>query len=197
MELIYKPLGSYQTNCYILKGEKGEIIIDPGVGADEWVIKEVKNPLAILNTHGHFDHVWSNHSLQTYFNIPIYCPKGDVFMLQSDPYNLGIEPSTPDVEVEGDAVFEIGGEVVKYWHYPGHTPGCSAIEIDGMFFSGDFVFAGSIGRTDFPFSSPQKMKESLLKFLKIQKDMPLYPGHGEASTIAKEQYTLPRWIRIL
>jgi glyoxylase-like metal-dependent hydrolase (beta-lactamase superfamily II) len=190
-------MGSYQTNCYILKSKEGEIIIDPGMGAFEWVKSEVKNPLAILNTHGHFDHVWSNNALKNHFDIPIYCPKDDIFMLSSDPYGLGIEPSTADVEVDGDQSFEIGGEKVQYWHFPGHTPGCSAIEINGMFFSGDFVFAGSIGRTDFPFSSSENMKKSLLRFLKIQKDMPLYPGHGEASTIAREQYTLPQWIKIL
>ncbi len=197
MELIYAPMGSYQTNCYILKNKEGEIIIDPGMGAFEWVKSEVKNPLAILNTHGHFDHVWSNNALKNHFDIPIYCPKDDIFMLSSDPYGLGIEPSTADVEVDGDQSFEIGGEKAQYWHFPGHTPGCSAIEINGMFFSGDFVFAGSIGRTDFPFSSSENMKKSLLRFLKIQKDMPLYPGHGEASTIAREQYTLPQWIKIL
>lgn len=197
MELIYAPMGSYQTNCYILKSKEGEIIIDPGMGAFEWVKSEVKNPLAILNTHGHFDHVWSNNALKNHFDIPIYCPKDDIFMLSSDPYGLGIESSTADVEVDGDQSFEIGGEKVQYWHFPGHTPGCSAIEINGMFFSGDFVFAGSIGRTDFPFSSSENMKKSLLRFLKIQKDMPLYPGHGEASTIAREQYTLPQWIKIL
>jgi glyoxylase-like metal-dependent hydrolase (beta-lactamase superfamily II) len=197
MELIFAPMGSYQTNCYILKGEAGEIIIDPGMGAFEWVKSQVKNPLAILNTHGHFDHVWSNRALQDHYKIPLYCPKSDVFMLASDPYGLGIEPSVPDVEVDGDESFEIGAEEVQYWHFPGHTPGCSAIQIDGMFFSGDFVFASSIGRTDFPFSSPEQMKQSLLKFLKIQEDMPLYPGHGEASTISREQYTVPQWIRML
>lgn len=197
MELIYAPMGSYQTNCYIVKNEIGEIIIDAGMGAYEWVKSQVKNPLAILNTHGHFDHVWSNHALQNYFNIPLYCPKGDIFMLGADPYGLGMEPSTPDVEVDGDQNFDIGGTTVQYWHFPGHTPGCSAIEIEGMFFSGDFVFAGSIGRTDFPFSSSEEMKKSILKFLKIQKDMPLYPGHGEASTISREQYTLPQWVKML
>ncbi|MCK9256820.1 MAG: MBL fold metallo-hydrolase [Sulfurospirillaceae bacterium] len=197
MELKYKPQGSYLTNCYIVKTNEGEIIIDPGVGAFEWVQKEVKKPLAILNTHGHFDHVWSNQILKTHYNIPIYCPKDDVFMLKSDPYHLGMEPSCADVEVNGDESFKIGGEEVKFWHFPGHTPGCSAIEIGSMFFSGDFVFADSIGRTDFPFSSPEDMKKSLLKFLKIEKDMPLYPGHGFPSTIAKEQYSAPRWIKIL
>ena len=197
MELIYAPMGPYQTNCYILKSEVGEIIIDPGMGAYEWVKSQIKNPLAILNTHGHFDHVWSNHALQTQYKIPLYCPKGDVFMLSKDPYGLGIEPSTPDVEVDGDESFEIGGIKVQFWHFPGHTPGCSAIEIEGMFFSGDFVFSNSIGRTDFPFSSPEDMKKSLLRFLQIQKDMPLYPGHGEASTVAREQYTVPQWIKML
>ena len=84
MELLCKPMGSYQTNCYIIKSKEGEVIIDPGVGALEWVKQNVKNPMAVLNTHGHFDHVWSNKEVATYFDIPIYCPKGDVFMLEKD-----------------------------------------------------------------------------------------------------------------
>ncbi|MBE0496531.1 MAG: MBL fold metallo-hydrolase [Campylobacterales bacterium] len=197
MQLLCQPMGSYQTNCYIVVSPQGELIIDPGMGAISWVKENVSNPLAILNTHGHFDHVWSNHALQTELNVPLYCPKEDAFMLQDDPFGLGITPSTPDVLVEGDAVFEIGGMKVQYWHFPGHTPGCSAIEAGGMLFTGDFVFAGSIGRVDFPFSSPEAMKKSILKFLKFQTDMPLYPGHGEASTVAREQYTLPQWVMAL
>lgn len=197
MQLRHEAMGSYQTNCYIVETSKGEIIIDPGMGATEWVKSQVKQPLAILNTHGHFDHVWSNAALKEAFDIPIYCPKEDAFMLLSDPFGLGIEPSAPDVEVVGDAQFDIGGTKVQFWHFPGHTPGCSAIEIDEMFFSGDFIFQGSIGRVDFPFSSPEKMKESIEKFLAFEKDMIVYPGHGPSTSVEAEQRSLPRWLRMI
>ncbi len=64
MKILVKPMGAYQTNCYIVKMGGVELIIDPGVGATDWVLKRVKNPVAILNTHGHFDHVWSNRDLK-------------------------------------------------------------------------------------------------------------------------------------
>jgi len=70
IEVISHPMGAYQTNCYIVSNSKEELIIDPGMGATEWVLQNVKNPLAILNTHGHFDHVWSNSELKLYLKIP-------------------------------------------------------------------------------------------------------------------------------
>jgi glyoxylase-like metal-dependent hydrolase (beta-lactamase superfamily II) len=197
MNLIYQPMGAYQTNCYIVSDSSGEIIIDPGMGATEWVLENVKNPLAILNTHGHFDHVWSNKELKERLNIPIYCPKDDAFMLENDPFGQGTPSSKADVLVEGDKSFKIGDIEVKYLHFPGHTPGCSAIEIGENFFSGDFIFAGSIGRVDFPYSSPEDMKKSIKKFLEIKYDKKVYTGHGNPTTIKQEQKTLPAWLEYI
>lgn len=197
MKIFYAPMGSYQTNCYIVATEKGELIIDPGMGATSWVKEHTKNPIAILNTHGHFDHVWSNAELQEALQVPLYCPKEDIFMLQNDPSGFGVVPSFADVEVEGDEVFEFDDIVVKYWHFPGHTPGCSAIEIRDSFFSGDFIFKNSIGRVDFPYSSPALMRESIKKFLEFEKDLKVYPGHGESTTVKKEQKTLPAWLNYI
>lgn len=197
MKISYAPMGSYQTNCYIVLAEEGELIIDPGMGATSWVKEQVKNPIAILNTHGHFDHVWSNAALQHELGVPLYCPKDDTFMLQEDSHGLGLEPSYPDVEVDGDATYELGGTKIQYWHFPGHTPGCSVIEIGDSMFSGDFIFQNSIGRVDFPYSSPEKMKESIKRFLTFEKDLKVYPGHGGATTVKKEQKTLPAWLNFI
>ncbi len=93
MKIKVKPMGAYATNCYILTVNGKDIIIDPGMGATEWVKKEAKNPIAILNTHGHFDHIWSNKELSESLNIPIYCPKDDAFMLEKDPFNYGVPKS--------------------------------------------------------------------------------------------------------
>ena len=197
MKLKTMPMGDYQTNCYIITVKDKDFIIDPGIGATQWVVQNVKNPVAILNTHGHFDHVWSNSELKKILNIPIYVPKDDAFMLKDDPFGQNTPKSIPDVEVEGDQEFEIEGVKVKYIHFAGHTPGCSVIEIDECFFSGDFIFANSIGRVDFPNSSPQDMKKSIKKFLKIDYDKKLYPGHGEASTIKKEQSRVGVWLEYI
>ncbi len=184
----------YQTNCYIVTKEGKDIIIDPGVGATEWVVDNVTNPIAILNTHGHFDHVWSNAELQKRLNIPLYTPQGDVNFLQKSSWVPDLPPSTPDHLVAPDAVVDLEGIEVKFLHFPGHTPGCSVIEIDDAWFSGDFIFQKSIGRTDFPYSNPEDMKHSLEKFKTITYDKKVYPGHGNPTTIKEEQQYTDFWI---
>jgi glyoxylase-like metal-dependent hydrolase (beta-lactamase superfamily II) len=188
-------MGPYQTNCYIASVDGKDFIIDPGVDATEWILKNVTNPVAILNTHGHFDHVWSNDELQKKLHIPLYTPKGDVMLLSSSNWMPDLPPSTPDYEVEGDAELEIAGVKVKFRHFPGHCPGCSTIEIGDAMFSGDFIFERSIGRCDFPYSSPEDMKKSLQKFKKLDFDKRVYPGHGNTTTIKQEQQYADYWIQ--
>jgi len=197
MEILKRPMGDYQTNCYIIKIDGKEIIIDPGMGATEWVMANVQNPVAILNTHGHFDHVWSNSALQEKLNIPLYTPKGDMMLLQNSTWMPGLPPSTPDVAVEGDQTFDIGGIEVKFHHFPGHCPGCSMIEIGDAIFSGDFLFEGSIGRWDFPYSDGEAMRQSLKRFAGWTIDKPLYPGHGNPTSVAAEQRNVDYWLRAI
>ncbi len=194
MEIKVQPMGVYQTNCYIVTEGGKDFIIDPGVNATEWVLKNVKDPVAILNTHGHFDHVWSNAELQKKLNIPLYTPKGDVMMLSDSSWMPDLPPSKPDYEVDGDEEIDFDGVKVKFRHFPGHCPGCSAIEIGDAMFSGDFIFERSIGRTDFPYSSPHDMKKSLEKFKKLDFDKIIYPGHGGKTTIKQEQKNSDYWI---
>lgn len=188
-------MGDYQTNCYIVSIGKTDIIIDPGVGASSWVKENVSNPLAILNTHGHFDHVWSNQDLKKYFNIPIYCPKDDCFMLDLDLFDTGVPSSKADFKVEPDELVSIGDFKVKFWHFSGHTPGCSALQIEDALFSGDFLFKNSIGRVDFPYSNPSDMRKSIEKIMMFEDDLRLYPGHGAFSNLDKEKENLPAWLR--
>lgn len=197
MTIQVQPMGPYQTNCYIATVDGKDFIIDPGVGAKNWVMEHAKNPVAILNTHGHFDHVWSNQELKETLNVPLYTPKGDVFLLQSSVMMPDLPPSYPDIEVEGDAEIEIEGVSVKFRHYPGHCPGCSTIEIEDAMFSGDFIFERSIGRCDFPYSDPEAMKKSLKSFQTINYDKKVYPGHGGPTTIKAEQSNCDYWIKVL
>jgi glyoxylase-like metal-dependent hydrolase (beta-lactamase superfamily II) len=194
MEIKIQPMGATQTNCYIVTKEGKDFIIDPGMGATSWVLENVTNPVAILNTHGHFDHVWSNAEVQEALKIPLYCPKGDSFMLQKCPLGQPTPPSTPDYEVEGDETLEIAGIKIRYRLFAGHTPGCSVIEIDDVWFSGDFLFQQSIGRWDFPYSDAEEMLKSLEKVKKIQKNFTIYPGHGLTTTLKEEQNVLSFWI---
>lgn len=197
MEILKRPMGDYQTNCYIVKIDGKELIIDPGMGATEWVMANVKNPVAILNTHGHFDHVWSNSELQKKLNIPLYTPQGDIMLLQNSSWMPGLPPSTPDIEVNGDQTFVIEGIEVKFHHFPGHCPGCSMIEIEDAIFSGDFLFEGSIGRWDFPYSDAEDMRQSLKKFATWTFDKPLYPGHGNPTSVHAEQRNVDYWLRVV
>ena len=197
MNIKRQPMGMYQTNCYIVEIDAKEFIIDPGVGATSWVLENTKNPVAILNTHGHFDHVWSNAQLKEKLHLPIYAPIEDAFMLQDDPFSQGTPPSQADILVTGDQEFDIEGIKIKYFHFAGHTPGCSAILIGNSLFSGDFIFQGSIGRVDFPYSSPEEMKKSIEKFLHVEENWDIYPGHGESTTVFAEKRTLPMWLNMI
>jgi len=163
MQIKIQPMGSYQTNCYIVTIDGKDLIIDPGIDATDWVLSHTDNPVAILNTHGHFDHVWSNAELKQKLHIPIYAPKADAFMLGDDPLSQGTPPSEPDHLIEGDQRVDIDGIKVTFRHFPGHTPDCSIIEIGDVWFSGDFHFYQSIGRWDFPSSSGEDMAKSLEK----------------------------------
>jgi len=195
MNIKVKPMGDYQTNCYIITIDNKDFIIDPGMGATSWVLENVSNPIAILNTHGHFDHVWSNAELQKKLKIPLYTPKEDIMLLSASNWMPDLPPSTPDVEVKPNEEFDFDGVRVKFRHFPGHTPGCSTIEIDKAMFSGDFIFEKSIGRVDFPFSNPAQMKESLEKFKELDFDKTIYPGHGSTTTIKQEQEYANYWIQ--
>ena len=197
MTIKVQPMGVYQTNCYIATVDGKDFIIDPGVNATEWVLENVTNPVAILNTHGHFDHVWSNSELQKKLGVKLYTPKGDVPLLTASEWMPELPPSTADIEVKPDEELEISGVKVKFRHFPGHCPGCSMIEIEDAMFSGDFIFERSIGRTDFPYSSPGDMKKSLEKFKLLDFDKTLYPGHGGTTTIKQEQQHSDYWINSL
>jgi glyoxylase-like metal-dependent hydrolase (beta-lactamase superfamily II) len=192
-----QPMGAYQTNCYIVTIDNKDLIIDPGVDAFSWIKNNVKNPIAILNTHGHFDHVWSNDMVAKHFHIPIYCPKDDLFMLENDPFSQGTPKSKASYKVKPDEVLEIDTIKVHFHHFPGHTPGCSAIQINDALFSGDFLFDGSIGRVDFPYSNPEQMKKSINKILQWTKDFDVYPGHGNTTRLSKQKSSLKSWLRYI
>lgn len=226
---LCKAFGAYQTNCYIIKTPKGELIIDPGIGSSKWVLENAQNPLAILITHGHFDHIFDVAKIsENLKSVPIYCPSKDSFMMESDCFETGLIPCSPSIKVpceKGRSDFEISGVYFSYLHFPGHTPGCSIICVWGeekldstthkskyaRIYSGDFVFRRSIGRYDFPYSSPQDMADSLRRFrdldfrldlgLSLDDDeleevgqIEIFPGHGESSHLAYEQHNVNLWL---
>jgi len=114
IEIKVQPMGPYQTNCYIVNINNKQLIIDPGVDALSWIKNNTTNPIAILNTHGHFDHVWSNQEVKDYYNIPIYCPKYDIFMLSKDPFEQGTPPSTCDFVINHDEIINLLNEDIQF-----------------------------------------------------------------------------------
>ena len=196
MKILTKAFGEYATNCYILKGEQGDLVIDPGEGSFDWVMQNTGKIAAVLNTHGHFDHVYDDARLQR-AGAKIYIHEKDAFMLRADPFETLQEPLQPDVLVSDGQEFVLGGFNVKFHLFAGHTPGSCMIEAGGAIFSGDVIFKGSIGRWDFPFSNGEQMRESLYKILQIKSDFTLYPGHGPNTSLQAERQNLKYFLQLL
>ena len=196
MQILKKAFGEYVTNCYILKGEQGDLVIDPGEGSFDWVMQNTGKIAAILNTHGHFDHIYDDAKLQR-VGAKIYIHEDDAFMLRADPFETMPESIEADVLIKGqEQSLEIAGFNVKFSLFAGHTPGSCMIEAGGVIFSGDVIFKGSIGRWDFPFSSGAQMRESLHKILQIEGDFTLYPGHGPNTSLAAERQNLKYFLQL-
>ena len=197
MQILKKAFGEYVTNCYILKGEQGDLVIDPGQGSYDWVMQNTGKIAAVLNTHGHFDHVYDDAKLQR-TGAKIYIHEEDAFMLRADPFETMPESIEADVLIKGqEQSLEIAGFNVKFSLFAGHTPGSCMIEAGGVIFSGDVIFKGSIGRWDFPFSSGAQMRESLHKILQIKGDFTLYPGHGPNTSLQAERQNLKYFLQLL
>ena len=196
MQILKKAFGEYVTNCYIVKGEQGDLVIDPGQGSFDWVMQNTGKIAAVLNTHGHYDHVYDDAKLQR-AGAKIYIHESDAFMLRTDPFETMPESIEADVLIKGqEQSLEIAGFNVKFSLFAGHTPGSCMIEVDGVIFSGDVIFKGSIGRWDFPFSSGAQMRESLHKILQIKGDFTLYPGHGPNTSLAAERQNLKYFLQL-
>ncbi|WP_298022198.1 MBL fold metallo-hydrolase [uncultured Campylobacter sp.] len=196
MQILKRAFGEYVTNCYILKGERGDLVIDPGQGSFDWVMQNTGKIVAVLNTHGHYDHIYDDAKLQR-MGAKIYIHESDAFMLRADPFETMPESIEADVLIKGqEQSLEIAGFNVKFSLFAGHTPGSCMIEAGGVIFSGDVIFKGSIGRWDFPFSSGEQMRESLHKILQIKGDFTLYPGHGPNTSLAAERQNLKYFLQL-
>ncbi len=189
MKVKVKSFGDYKANCYVITKNNKSIIIDPGVGAMDWIVSQVNQPVAVFLTHGHFDHIWDAKKLADHFSIPIYCPKDDCFMLEEDYYQVDQPKFTADIAID-ERTFELAGFAVQFLHFPGHSPGASMILIDDVLFSGDVLFKGTIGNHQLILSQPEKMKSSIAKMLKLKPNYPIYPGHGSTTTLDAERANL-------
>lgn len=208
MLILSRVVGPLATNCYIIVCEKtGEsLIIDPGFFKKD--SENILNEIAqhrfkvkqILNTHGHVDHISGNGILKKATGASILIHREDAPML-SDPsrnlsYMLGrsvISPMSDRLVEDGETV-KVGDLKFIVIHTPGHTKGSISLfsERERVVFTGDTLFAGSIGRTDLPSSSFNEIMHSLReKLMGLPNETVVYPGHGEKTTIGREKETNP------
>jgi hydroxyacylglutathione hydrolase len=154
-----------------------------------------KRPAAVLLTHAHIDHAGSAGDFAG-DDVPVYVHDADALAFtDADAWNPGIgNPLAPvkDLRSIGDGdVLELGGLAVEVQHTPGHTPGHCIFVTDALVLSGDLVFAGSIGRSDFPNSDPVAMRDSLRRFLTLPDELPVHPGHGPKTSVGRERASNP------
>lgn len=187
------PAGIYDANCYILveRNTKECGIIDPGGDAPR-LISQIDalnaKPKFILLTHGHIDHVGGVMDLVNKYNIPFYVSKADEEYMEKDNSVFGTLPKASGYLKEGDAL-DLGDEIIKVIETPGHTKGglCFLLE-NNKLFTGDTLFQGSIGRTDFPGGSMAEIINSIKeKLLPLGDEVDVYPGHGDMTTIGYEK----------
>ncbi|NMB25380.1 MAG: MBL fold metallo-hydrolase [Firmicutes bacterium] len=195
-------VGANGANCYIVGRDQQGIVIDPG-SEGERILKLVDERglqiKAIINTHGHFDHIGANDILRATTGAPLYIHEQDAPMLTDANKNLAtwagmgevISPPADNL-LHGGEVLDFGGLKLQILHTPGHTPGCICIQIGDTLFTGDTLFAGSVGRVDLPGSSQSALANSLHNvILALPSHMAIYPGHGPSSTLRHEREQNP------
>ena len=197
-------VGPVSTNCYFVINEntKEVIIIDPGARAEKLakiVMTECLKPVAILLTHGHFDHVGAAKAMAVVLNAKIYAHEAEKETLENPSLNLsGWEGK--EKEYEADVYLKDGQELdladfhIKVFHTPGHTVGgcCYYFTNQNILFSGDTLFQGSVGRTDFPKGSSSQLIHAIQDKLMILPDeTAVYTGHGDETTIGLERVNNP------
>lgn len=186
------PLGSYQTNCYIVYEDESPdcIVIDPGFEPDTVLlaIKGLKKNLAaILLTHGHFDHVGAVKLLAADTDCKVYIHENDLSL----PATLTAGPLYyTHTYGEGDTL-KIAGVTIRVLHTPGHTPGCVCLLAEDNLFSGDTLFRDSCGRTDLPGGNGAELFKSLRRLAALPGDYRVLPGHGMESTLEEERENNP------
>ncbi len=190
----------FGTNCWLLSRSDSQdaIVIDPGFYPER--VKALlgaagKLPVAVLATHGHFDHVAAAAGVCG-SELPFYIHKEDELAV-IDPRSWGAgfpaevaRPALVRTFSDGD-VLDVAGLELEVIHTPGHTPGSACFRAPGLVFSGDLVFRGGIGRYDFPNSSAEDMLNSLRKFLSLPDALDVHPGHGDSTTVGSERISNP------
>lgn len=205
MQVEHLTVGPVQTNCYLAinKETKEAIIIDPGDDADRigMRLKQLEaKPVAILLTHGHFDHAGAAKALAAQYDILVYANEKEAETLEDSRMNLsgplagGATTYHADVFLKDEQELTLAGLHMRVLFTPGHTPGgcCYYFPREDVLFSGDSLFCGSVGRTDFPGGSMHTLVDSVRnKLMSLPENTIVYPGHDIETTIEQERMYNP------
>ncbi|MBE5964886.1 MAG: MBL fold metallo-hydrolase [Lachnospira sp.] len=197
-------LGMIGTNCYYIYDEESKkaIVIDPADNYAKLLATLNKleiAPVAVLLTHGHFDHIMAADKLRTEYGIKVYIGEHEADVVTNPNLNLSAAMAVPasvkpDVLVKDNEVLDIEGITIKAIHTPGHTKGgmCYYLPKENVVFTGDTLFYESVGRTDFPTSSTSQLVRSIKdKLFELPDETICYPGHGDSTQIAYEKENNP------
>ncbi len=202
MQIQQIPTGPIQENCYLIWQQQDLLIIDPGADAHllkEQIKKTAAQPLAILLTHTHYDHIGAVEELRAFYNIPVYVSPLENNWLANPLLNLSsrhpelggivVQPAEHELELRGYKIGSIEFQVVAT---PGHSHGSLSFIFEDFVVSGDALFKGSIGRTDLHTGNLEQLIESIqTQLFTLPDHYEVFPGHGEPTTIAWEKQTNP------
>ena len=190
MDVETLVLTEYASNCYIVKSGGEAMIIDPGEPSP-LILERVRGSTVkyIVNTHAHPDHIGGDAYLKEQLGAPLVLHPDDRELLRA---LLG-DSVEPDLWVREGDVLELGELRFEVLHTPGHTPGSITLmeREERVLFVGDLLFAGSIGRTDFPGGSDTQMRKSLARVAMLEGDWKVFSGHGPETTLSHERWTNP------
>lgn len=216
MQIVGFPAGMFQTNCYIVSDDSGDcVVVDPGQDSEAQVRQQVSEaglrPRAVLLTHGHLDHIWNAQQVADHYGVPAYIHPDDREMLSDPAKGLSLDLSamlkgaefTEPAEVievfDGDTL-TFGSMVFDVDHVPGHSPGSVSFRIQVesehgprmVVLGGDVLFQDGVGRTDLPAGDTDVLMQSIAKkFLVLDDDAVVLPGHGPSTTVGRERRSNP------
>jgi glyoxylase-like metal-dependent hydrolase (beta-lactamase superfamily II) len=189
LDIVQLPLGAYQTNCYLVAREGGSaaVVVDPGDAPDVVLAALAERgwtAAAVLVTHGHFDHLGAVNGVAGAAGVQVWVPRDEA----DDLRTLAAAPHEPDHLLDGGETVSVAGIEFDTMSVPGHSPASIAYHADGHLFSGDVLFSGSVGRTDFAGGDMATLVASIGRLMDAYPpDTVVLPGHGPASTLGRER----------